>query len=103
MYSFFQHRRVWLSVLSAVALFLAYALVNAAESVPYNPVSREVVEARLKKYSGNDKQREDTLKQMFAEVGCDDQHLTEQGVKGSQLPNVVCILPGNSEKVIIVG
>lgn len=43
------------------------------------------------------------LKQMFADAGCDDQHLSEQQVKGSKLPNVICILPGSSDKVIIVG
>jgi Iap family predicted aminopeptidase len=40
---------------------------------------------------------------MFAEAGCDDQHLSEQPVKGSNLPNVICLLPGSSDKVIIVG
>ncbi|HKW63261.1 MAG TPA: M28 family peptidase [Candidatus Acidoferrum sp.] len=61
------------------------------------------MEARLKKYAGSDKQREETLKQMFAEAGCDEHHLTEQVVKGSKLPNVICVLPGSSEKAIIVG
>ena len=96
--------RAWLLlVLSAPVLFSSFSLVNAAQSARFNPVSREVVEARLKKYSGNDEQREEALKQMFAEAGCDDQHLVEQVVKGSKLPNVICVLPGNSEKVIIVG
>ena len=40
---------------------------------------------------------------MFAEAGCDDQHVSEQAVKGSKLPNVICVLPGSSDKVIIVG
>ena len=48
-------------------------------------------------------QREATLKQMFAEAGCDDQHISEQPVKGSKLPNIICLLPGSSDKVIIVG
>ena len=76
---------------------------TAAQDVPYKPVSREVIEARLGKYSGDDKQRGETLKRMFAEAGCDDQHLSEQPVKGSKLPNVICILPGSSDKIIIVG
>ena len=58
--------------------------------------------ARLQKYGGNDAQRETTLKQLFAESGCSD-HLTEQLVKGSKLPNVICTLPGSSEDTIIVG
>src|SRR5260370_17910887 len=44
-----------------------------------------------------------TLKKMFAEAGCDDQHVSVQAVKGSRLPNVICLLPGSSDKTIIVG
>jgi len=85
-------------------VMLLHAGINApAESFRYNPVSREVVEARLGKYAGSNKQREITLKQMFSEAGCDEQHLSEQPVKGSKQPNVICLLPGTSDKVIIVG
>src|SRR5690242_9455868 len=86
-----------------LCLVLLLAGINApAESFRYNPVSREVVEARLGKYAGSNKQREITLKQMFLEAGCDEQHLSEQPVKGSKQPNVICLLPGTSDKVIIV-
>jgi hypothetical protein len=88
----------------AAMFFLPLAWPNAAaEAVRYNPVSRQLIETRLGKYKGNDQQRETTLKQLFAEAGCDDQHLSEQPVKGSKLPNVVCLLPGSSAKVIIIG
>jgi hypothetical protein len=40
---------------------------------------------------------------MFAEAGCDDRHVSAQAVKGSRLPNVICLLPGSSDKVIIGG
>jgi len=87
-----------------VCFVLLLAGIHApAESFRYNPVSREVVEARLGKYAGSNKQREITLKQMFSEAGCDEQHLSEQPVKGSSQPNVICLLPGTSDKVIIVG
>ncbi|HXH67264.1 MAG TPA: M28 family peptidase [Candidatus Limnocylindrales bacterium] len=88
----------------ATMVLLLHAWPNAAaDGVRYNPVSRELIETRLGKYKGNDQQRETTLKQLFAEAGCDDQHLSEQPVKGSKMPNVVCLLPGSSDKVIIVG
>jgi Zn-dependent M28 family amino/carboxypeptidase len=88
---------------AALLLALSASLGASAETLRYKPVSREAVEARLRKYNGNNKQREATLKQMFAEAGCDDQHLSEQSVKGSKLPNVICFLPGSSNKLIIVG
>jgi len=74
----------------------------SAQAVRYKPVSREIVEARLRKYAGDDKQREGVLKQMFTDSGCDE-HLSEQPVKGSKLPNIICILQGSSDRVIIVG
>lgn len=91
-----------LCAIAVIALPLSWT-VAAAQAVQYQPVSRELIEARLERYSGNDKQRKESLKRMFAEAGCDEQHLSEQSVKGSKLPNVICILPGSSDKVIIVG
>lgn len=74
-----------------------------ADTIRYKPVSREIVEKRLERYAGSNPQRETTLKQMFTEAGCDESHLSEQPVKGSKLPNVICVLPGTSDRVIIVG
>jgi Peptidase family M28 len=76
--------------------------VAAPDGVQYSPVSRPVIEARLGRYAGDNQQRERTLKQIFAESGC-DAGVSEQTVKGSKLPNVVCLLPGTTERVIIVG
>ncbi len=84
-------------------ILLVHSLAIATENVQYKPVSRDVVEARLRRYAGNNKQREATIKQMFTEAGCDDQHVSEQPVKESKLPNVICTLPGSSGEVIIVG
>ena len=88
---------------AAAVLLLIWVDRAATETVVYLPVSRAVVEARLGKYQGKNEQREATLKQMFAEAGCDGEHLSEQPVKESKLPNVVCVLTGSTDKVIIVG
>src|SRR5690349_11127618 len=55
-------------------LFSSHASL-AAETVRYKPVPRETVEARLRQYNGKDTQREQTLKQMFSDAGCADQHV----------------------------
>jgi aminopeptidase-like protein len=73
------------------------------DPIRYDPASQLVIENRLQKYGGNDKQREETLRQMFSQAGCDDAHLSQQGVKGSKLSNVICILPGSTNRVVIVG
>jgi Peptidase family M28 len=87
----------------AITLLLQSWIGSAAQNIRYKPVSREVVEGRLKRYIGNNRQREATLKEIFAEAGCGGQHLSEQPVKGSKLPNIICLLPGSSDKAIIVG
>lgn len=88
---------------AAIALLLYSSVSSSAEDIRYSPAARAVVEARLEKYAGNNRQREATLRQMFTEAGCDDQHVSEQPVKGSKLPNVICTLPGSSGQVIVVG
>ncbi len=96
--------QVKFSLILAIALALLQPWTSAAAgTLRYDAVPRQMVEARLGKYAGNNKRREETLKQMFAEAGCDDRHLSEQPVKGSKLPNVICVLPGSSDKFIIVG
>jgi hypothetical protein len=86
-----------------ISLFIALVAITApAEELQYRPVSRAAVETRLKQFSWKNNEREAKLKKMFQEAGCDG-YVTEQSVRGSKLPNVICILPGNSERTIIVG
>ena len=94
--------RTGICAFAAITMLLANWSLARPHSVQYSPVTREIIEARLEKYGGDNKQREATLKQIFADAGC-DQHISEQVVKGSRLPNVICLLPGNSDRVIIVG
>lgn len=42
------------------------------------------------------------MKELFREAGCGDS-ISELPVKTSRLPNVMCVLPGDSDQVIIVG
>ena len=72
--------------LMTIAFLLCTSDDATSDSIRYKPVSRDVIEARLQKYAGNDERREAALKQLFAEVGCEEQHLSEQPVKGSKLP-----------------
>ncbi len=89
-------------VFSVISLLPA-CFWRSGDGISFSTVRRDIVEARLQKYAGNDQQREATLKQLFAEAGCDEKQLSEQPVKGAKPPNVVCVLPGSSGKVIIVG
>jgi hypothetical protein len=88
---------------ATVILLLCQLPLASAQGLRYSRVSRQVVESRLGKYAGDNGQRELTLKQIFADAGCDGQHLSEQPVRRLKEPNVVCVLPGTSDRVIIVG
>ena len=88
---------------AAILLLLLTSAGFSADNAWFHPVSPEIIESRLGKYAGDNRKREATLKEMFAEAGCDGQHLSEQPVKDSKQPNVICVLPGSSDKVIIVG
>jgi putative aminopeptidase FrvX len=73
------------------------------DTLHYVTVREKIVEARLKEFAGDNKQREATLKRLFQEAGCDGEHLSEQPVKGTKQPNIICALPGQSQRTIIVG
>ncbi|MEO8019581.1 MAG: M28 family peptidase [Pseudomonadota bacterium] len=90
-----------LRVVGAVLLGLA-STSAFAEDIRVRLVPREMVEDRLREYSGTNSERGARLKRMFTDAGCGEQ-LSEQPVKHSKIPNVICVLPGTSDRVIIVG
>ena len=86
------------------AVLLALAPDSAkAESISFQLIPRETVESRLREYGGKNSERGATLKRMFADAGCGE-HLSEQPLKmRSTPPNVICVLPGTSDRTFIVG
>ena len=85
------------------AVLLSLSLSGAAaDTLRFSLISRDVVEARLGEYGGTNSEREATLKRLFVEAGCGE-HLSEQQIRGSKIPNLICILPGNSGRTLIVG
>jgi len=85
------------------AVLLSASMSSAvAEPLRFSLVSRAVVEARLGEYRGTDSEREATLKRLFVEAGCGE-HLSEQRVRWSKAPNLICVHTGTSGRIIIVG
>jgi len=86
-----------------VALLLGLPLTSAGtEPIRVGLVPREDVESRLREYSGTNRERGARLKRMFVDAGCGE-NVSEQAVKFSKAPNVICVLPGASDRFIIVG
>lgn len=92
--------RVRTGLILITAVLIPTALFAAGLS--FQAVKKEIVEQRLKSFSRDDTQREAILKSMFAEVGCDG-HLKEEAVKHVKQPDLICVLPGQTDQTIIVG
>ncbi len=73
-----------------------------AAGLRFQAVKQETVEQRLKSFSRDNSQREAILKNIFTEVGCGAQ-LTEEPVKHVKQPDLICVLPGQTDQVVIVG
>jgi hypothetical protein len=86
----------WLIVTLACA-------VGASAQISFRLEPREVVEKRLKSFAGDNQVREDRIHDWFAQSGCGKTNVSEQPVKFGLPPNVICVLPGETQEVIVVG
>jgi hypothetical protein len=85
---------VWLSVqISAqVSLHLHFRLQ-----------ARETVEGHLKSFPIRNGEREALIRKWLGESGCAEGNLSEQALDRILPPNVICVLPGETQEVIVVG
>ncbi len=83
-----------------VLLLLALLSSPLAAQIRFHPVERETVLERLASAPVKNEDRQQALENLFTSVGC---HPTEQPLKHSKLANVICVLPGTTDDVIIVG
>jgi hypothetical protein len=74
-----------------------------SEELRFQPVKREVIEERLKQVTFGNEKRSKRLQAIFKESLCEGQHFRIQQVPGFNLGNIICVLPGASDSVIIVG
>jgi putative aminopeptidase FrvX len=90
-----------------IAVFLAAVcaclVVLAQTKFSFSLVDKAVVLKRIQEVPVKNEDREARVKALFAEVGCGGDALTEQPVKHTKFPNIICRLPGETDEVIIVG
>jgi hypothetical protein len=84
-------------------LVLALALSGQGVPLQYETVPADVINGRLADFKDTNSAREQKLHALFEEAGCNGERLTEQPVKHSHDPNVICVLPGQTDSRIIVG
>lgn len=87
---------------AGAALWLALAAAAPCEKVVFETWEKSAIEANLRKVVPNNIDREKTLHDLFEQVGCSSDSLTEQKIRGSKVPNLVCTLAGG-EHAIVVG
>src|ERR1700722_2198392 len=90
-------RAAWGTLLVALASFAQTV------SIQVDTLSADVINRRLADFKGTNSAREQELHELFEEAGCNGDRLTEQPVKHSHDPNVICVLPGQTDSQIIVG
>jgi putative aminopeptidase FrvX len=91
---------VWLA---AATLLLGARCSAQGTSIQYATLPRDVIERHLKLAALDNAERAQNLKTLFQEAGCRDEHLTEQPVKHQRVPNLICVQPGTTQEVIMVG
>ncbi len=87
-------------VFGAVVFFV---LAASGEEFRFARVSRDVIEDRLHRAPDKNSGRQAALKTLFAEAGCTESMLSEQKVRGTREPNVLCSSPGETASTIVAG
>jgi Peptidase family M28 len=92
-------------VLRIVCCTLLLELTSSGQNVPihYYTVAADEINRRLGEFKNTNSKRELELRALFEEVGCSGDRLTDQAVKHSHDPNVICALPGQTDSRIVVG
>src|ERR1022692_3537823 len=64
---------------------------------------RALIEKRLKSFATDNRLREDLIHKWLAKAGGAKPNLSEQSAKFGFPPNVICVLPGETDETIVVG
>jgi hypothetical protein len=80
-----------------------WSLAQTSAQIHLRLQTREVVEAHLKSFSTKNSEREALIRKWLADSGCKDANLSEQALDRTSPPNVICVLPGETQEIIVVG
>src|SRR4051812_14854818 len=95
-------RPLW-SAIAALLLLGILDSASAAQNIHFHSLDQATVEQRLKTASKENDLREAGIEQLFTEAGCLAAQLSREPVKGEKKHfNVVCTMPGDSDRSILV-
>jgi hypothetical protein len=91
--------------MGAAIMIVGCALGASSQQIRFRfrLADRSVIEGHLKSFSRKNSEREAMIRTWFAESGCKDSNLSEQALDRKLPPNVICVLPGETREVIVVG
>jgi Zn-dependent M28 family amino/carboxypeptidase len=69
----------------------------------YTLLGEQTIQQRLNLYKGDDSARQAALLELFTEAGCQTANLSKQPVPHRRQPNIICVLPGSTPEIIVVG
>jgi putative aminopeptidase FrvX len=98
-------RQLAAALIACVALSYVSSpcLAQTAMAIHFRLQTRETIEAHLKSFSDNNGEREALIRKWLAEAGCNAANLSEQALGRKLPPNVICVLPGETQQSIVVG
>jgi Zn-dependent M28 family amino/carboxypeptidase len=96
-------RVVTLPRLPICAVIFALAASGQSVQIQFDTLSADQIHVRLSDFKDTNSAREQELRALFEEAGCNADHLTAQAVKHTKDANVICVLPGATDSQIIVG
>lgn len=79
------------------------ASAQTSAQISFRLQTRDAIEAHLKSFSTKNSEREGLIRKWLGEAGCKDANLSEQALGRKFPPNVICVLPGETDEVIVVG
>jgi peptidase M28-like protein len=88
--------------LTALLTCTAFAVCTSPQA-RVRVAERSAIERHLKSFSEKNGERESLIRKWLRESGCQDSNLSEQPLDRKLPPNVICLLPGETEEVIVVG
>ena len=107
------HPSAILKKMPFIVIILTLLSVAPAQKVTFSPASEVVVLQQAGDAPARNRERAARMKALFADSGCDAARLKEQPSGVSQnseqpqaqleAPNIICELPGDSNRVILVG
>jgi Iap family predicted aminopeptidase len=92
-----------LGVLRTGLLLCLAGSFNASGQVQFRLATPEVIQTRLKSFSTKNNAREVLIRNWLAEAGCQESNLSEQSLEQKLPPNVICVVPGQTQETIVVG